>query len=125
MKKRTTIMDLWPFEEHHSCQRDGNGTVCYRDYRGELHRLDGPAQIFPDSTECYYFHGKLHRRGGPAIISQSGYRAWVVEGRKHRLDGPAVESPGRDDEYWIKGQRFTVEAFWRRVAELETAGVFL
>lgn len=69
-------------------------------FHGELHRWDGPAQIFFSNNEIYreswYNHGKKHRIGGPAIIEWTDYNRthlrveeWWIHGILHREDGPS------------------------------------
>lgn len=64
---------------------------------GELHREDGPAISSDDGTERWYKRGKLHRVGGPAVISGGKETAWIENGEYHRTDGPAIigKDPGR------------------------------
>ncbi|NJO58776.1 MAG: hypothetical protein HC836_10640 [Richelia sp. RM2_1_2] len=38
---------------------------------GVLHRIDGPAVIWPDGSKEWYKNGRLHRIDGPAI-------EWVI-----------------------------------------------
>ena len=52
----------------------------YYNKRGQLHRDDGPARIWPDGTT-----------------------EWWVEHKRHRLDGPAVIHPDGRQEWWING----------------------
>jgi hypothetical protein len=67
---------------------DANGTKRWRNERGQLHRLDGPAYIIPDGSQCWYLNDKLHRLDGPAVESDDGYK-----------------------EYWIHGNDLTEEEF--------------
>ncbi len=34
----------------------------------KLHREDGPAVIYPDGTEIWWYEGETHREDGPAVI---------------------------------------------------------
>ncbi len=38
------------------------------DKEGRIHCDDGPAEIYGDGTEIWYYHGVVHRDDGPAII---------------------------------------------------------
>lgn len=48
---------------------------------GELHRLDGPAVIWPDGGQEWWQYGKLHRTDGPAYITAAGDQGWYVHDR--------------------------------------------
>lgn len=43
---------------------------------GKLHRLDGPAEQFPDGFETWYRNGLKHRLDGPAIRYAYGRSEW-------------------------------------------------
>lgn len=45
-----------------------NDHIAYYNEIGQYHRVDGPAIIYDNFTECWYFNGELHREDGPAII---------------------------------------------------------
>jgi hypothetical protein len=48
----------------------------------------------------YRLNGLLHRIGGPAIIYPDGRQIWCKNGKRHRIDGPAVIFiNGRKDWY--------------------------
>jgi hypothetical protein len=72
---------------------DEYGTTCWVNRIGELHRDDGPAQIYPNGTICWWQHGKRHRDDGPAEQNVNGNSLWYQHGKKHREDGPAIEWP--------------------------------
>ena len=104
-----------------------NGTVIwYLASKGPsyFHREDGPALIYPDGTEYWFFNGRIHREGGPAIINLNHKRRhWFKDGRRHRVDGPAIEYdndprenfwcletkedslPAKEVEAWIKEEQ--------------------
>ena len=88
-----------------------NGDTEYRNVKGQLHRLDGPAVIRRTGGENWYKNGKLHREGGPAIQHANGDKIWWVNGKLHRLDGPAVEYANGDKEYWVKGKQLSSDEF--------------
>lgn len=74
---------------------------------GDLHRVDGPAKVYGDGTEEFYFEGARHRDHGlPAVISSTGELEYHVHGVLHR-DGdlPALVDPEGDEEYWVEGKR--------------------
>ena len=76
---------------------------------GRLHRLDGPARIWPDGSQEWWVDGQLHRLDGPAVIRADGYRAWYVDAHLHRLDGPALIWADGDQEWYIRDVDVTQE----------------
>jgi hypothetical protein len=50
----------------------------------KLHRIDGPAVIWPDGNQYYYFNGEKHRFEGPAVIHDDGTKEWYINGVKYR-----------------------------------------
>lgn len=94
-------------DELHDLLREGEGFIAevWRNDRGEVHRLDGPARIIRDKNgnvdrEEWWKNGLLHREDGPAIVTnyQSGAfgycHKWFREGRLHRERGPAIIDVG-------------------------------
>lgn len=72
---------------------------------GKLHRLHGPAIIWPHGTLEWFQHGKMHREGDlPASISP-GTQVWVKNGNRHR-DGdlPAIIRSNGEKEWWKHGR---------------------
>lgn len=67
-----------------------------------------------DGSTAWIIHGTVHRDDGPAYIHISGAQYWCQHGRNHRVDGPAVMYPDGSAEYWIDGERLTIEEFERR-----------
>ena len=59
----------------------------YRNEKGQLHRVDGPAYI-DNKVQIWYFKGAWHRVDGPAVISDT-YETWYMNDIVHRVDGPA------------------------------------
>jgi len=49
---------------------------------GKVHRVDGPAIIYPKGTKDWYVNGKLHRVDGPAIEWFNGWKVWFVYGNE-------------------------------------------
>ena len=47
----------------------------YRNERGDLHRIDGPAYINGDSYKAWFINGRVHRVDGPAYIN-GNYKSW-------------------------------------------------
>jgi hypothetical protein len=60
---------------------DSLGTRVWRE-NGKLHRLDGPAVIYPNGIEMWYKNGKLHRLDGPAVESADGSRWWYENDKR-------------------------------------------
>jgi hypothetical protein len=47
---------------------------------GKLHRINGPAIEYANSTLEWYQNGKLHNEYGPAIIRANGISEWFIKG---------------------------------------------
>jgi hypothetical protein len=74
-------------------------------FNGQLHRTDGPAVVLANGTQEWYQNDKLHRDGGPAVIFPSGIKRWYQNGRLHRTDGPAVVLANGTQEWYLDGQQ--------------------
>ena len=61
--------------------------------------------VISKGIKIYIKDGDMHRVNGPAEIHPSGYRAWYKNGLKHRDHGPAVIYPDGREEYWINGKQ--------------------
>lgn len=97
----------------------------WRNSKGQLHRLNGPAKIEYYSgsgglaTEEWYKDGTPHREDGPAKTDyypdgEISSRIWYREGFRHRVDGPAkleYRSDGRVSSkgYFLDGNPVTLE----------------
>ena len=89
----------------HSVKK-GNAYYWYdNDYR--LHREDGPAIIWDDGSQHWYYRGFKHREDGPAIVGLNGFEAWWYEGERHREDGPAVIFANGRVEWWFLGEKYS------------------
>lgn len=72
----------------------------------------------------WWFNDKnqVHRLDGPAIIYPNGTKRWYQNGLLHRLDGPAVEyfsgTDGHHTKWWIRGEHYTEEGFNKKVKEI-------
>jgi len=73
----------------------------WRNEKGQLHRLDGPAIEWANGAKTWYQNGQRHRLDGPAVESASGTMHWFQNGQRHRLDGPAVEL-ANGAKYWYQ-----------------------
>ena len=59
----------------------------------------------------WFFKGERHRLDGPAIEYPSGVKKWFKNGLRHREDGPAVEHTGGYQEWWLNHIQYTQEEF--------------
>jgi len=66
----------------------------------ELHRLDGPAVIYPNGVKEWWVGGKQHRLDGPAILFTNGEKGYYINGK--RLDEEKVEK-------WIKNNNINLK----------------
>ena len=57
---------------------DEYGTTYYRNQQGQLHRIHGPAIIYPNGSEYWFRHGERHRTDGPAINWANGTKWWYL-----------------------------------------------
>ncbi len=81
-----------------------DGPQIWKNEKGELHREDGPAVIFPNGRKEWYINDKLHREDGPAIIYPDGSEKWFINGYLHREDGPAAIYSDGTQEWYIHGK---------------------
>ena len=72
---------------------------------GHLHRGDGPAIIYPDGRQYWYWNDKFHRDDGPAVIYPDGRQYWYWNDKFHRDDGPAIIYPDGEQHWYRAGQR--------------------
>lgn len=85
-----------------------DGTIEYKNAKGELHNIDDmPAIIYKDTHKHWFKNGKCHRDNDkPAIVNDYGYQAWYQNSKRHRDNGkPAIIWPDGTEEYWINGER--------------------
>ena len=96
---RETMKSKGKVDSIRKVRRDGS--IEWRNKKGELHREDGPAREWPaKNARAWYRNGKLHREDGPASEGPLG-RIWHLNGKKHRVDGPAVElADGSKQWFW-------------------------
>lgn len=95
-----------------------NKYIEYKNAKGELHRINGPAVESIDQKsklkigEWWFKNGKRHRTNGPAITDMYDGKEieiwWFKDGKKHRTDGPAVEiyvtEKDQLKEWYINGE---------------------
>ena len=77
----------------------------WSDSLGRLHREGGPAVVWLNGTEEWWYHGKLHREDGPAFIRPNVTREWYKDGKVHRIDGPAIIMDDGRSFWHINGYR--------------------
>jgi len=59
-----------------------NGDKLWKNEKGELHRVDGPAIEKKNGTKYWYQNGRLHRTNGPAIEWANGDKWWWLNGKE-------------------------------------------
>ena len=91
---------------------DESGTKRWHNEAGQFHRTDGPAIIYANGEQHWYFNDKLHRTDGPAIIWPNGDQFWYFNGEYHRTDGPAYMSADGYQSYYIHGNPLTEEQYY-------------
>lgn len=97
---------------HNSATKEG----AFVDSKGNLHRLDGPAQCVRD-YKGWHKHGNYHRIGAPARSWDGGstgwgeatLEEWYVEGLSHREDGPAIVFSHKPGIWRLEGKTVTEE----------------
>ena len=57
---------------------------------GIAHRSDGPAVIYHNGNEYWYFNGEFYNGMG-SVVTHNNVNYWHYEGKLHRIYGPAVE----------------------------------
>lgn len=85
------------------CTTGSDGAKCWKNYKGQFHRIRGPAIEHNDGTKIWYQRDQLHRTKGPAVEYGDGSKIWYQKDRRHRLDGPAVEYVNGIKEWYYKG----------------------
>ena len=83
-----------------------------------LHKEDGPAVIWADGEESWWFDGEIHCPNGPAVVYADGTKEWRQHGQVHRVDGPAIEWCNGTVEWWINGMQLTEAEFLANVSKL-------
>lgn len=61
-------------------------------YNSKIHRIDGPARIWPAGSKEWWVNGKIHRLDGPAVEYSSGERGWYIKGIKYTAEKWAKKS---------------------------------
>jgi hypothetical protein len=92
-------------EEWPKCEIDQFGSKMWKNEKGQLHRLNGPAVENINGHKAWYKNGLKHREDGPACEYANGSKEWYKNGLKHREDGPAGEYVNRRNEYWLNANK--------------------
>ena len=74
---------------------------------GQLHRTDGPAEIWPGGAQFWWLNGQRHRTDGPAVLWTDGTQRWYLNGQLHRVDGPAVIWFNGSKRWFLNGEEMT------------------
>jgi len=82
-----------------------DGAIEWRDEEGKLHRVGGPARVFPSGREEWFRHGHLHRADGPAVLHANGSVKYYVDGVRHREGGPACVYVNGTEKWYREGKR--------------------
>ena len=105
-----------------TCVVDELGTIRYLNSEGQLHRVHGPAVIYPDGTEYWYQHGDRHRTDGPAVIYKDGAEYWFQDGLRHSAYGPAVIYADGISFWYLHGDSMSEPEWKRAVAIMNACG---
>lgn len=71
---------------------------------GSVPKMPNGRHILSGNIITYLKNGQKHRLNGPAEIWPDGTKIWFQNGLKHRIGGPAVVKPEGRKEYWEKGE---------------------
>lgn len=88
--------------------------------RGQRHRVEGPAIVYPGGSCAWYLNGERHRIGGPAVEAADGAKAWYVQGALHREDGPALLGSDGTTEWYLHGVQCSEDTIMarKRIAQM-------
>ena len=64
------------------------GVVRWLNDEGRCHRLDGPAEVWADSSQFWWRHGRYHFAHGPADLCYGGMLLWYEGGQFLRMRDP-------------------------------------
>ena len=67
-------------ENYIKIEHNEYGDLHYLNSKNLLHRLDGPAYIWPNGRKEWCFSGLLHRLNGPAIDYGNENKYWYLKG---------------------------------------------
>ena len=113
-------MNYWDGENWLEVKKDDISIRYY--LNGELHRKDGPAEIWRNKhsgyirAKYYYLNGKLHRENGPAEIwyyanGNIKLEQYYYNDKKHNINGPSFiiyyeDSNIKLQRYYFNGIKF-------------------
>ena len=83
------------------------GTKYWKNDKGKLHRIDGPAIEYADGDKKWFVNDKQHRIDGPAIEYSDGSKSWLINGKLHRIDGPAYQWDDGSKVWWINNRNIS------------------
>lgn len=58
-------------------------------------------------SKWWYKNDQIHRTNGPANIYSDGQQTWYLRHQRHRTSGPAVIYSDGTVEYWINGRELS------------------
>jgi hypothetical protein len=113
-KKREEEMKEYRNDKGQLHRLDGPAIEWDNEYKawhlnGLRHRIDGPAIQWRNGSKEWWVNGELHRLDGPAVERADGYKAWYKNGKLHREDGPAIEYPNGNKEWYKNGERHRLD----------------
>ena len=91
----------------------------YRNEKGDLHRLDGPAREYYDGYKSWWINGKVHREDGPAVEWSDGTKKWYINGKLHRENGPAIEHYDGSKQWCLNGDYYTEQQWQQEVIKIK------
>ena len=59
---------------------DKYGDQIWKLPNGKIHRVDGPAVIYPNGHQEWWVNNVRHRLDGPAIVRANGHQRWYIHG---------------------------------------------
>jgi ABC-type glycerol-3-phosphate transport system substrate-binding protein len=87
-------------------------TISYHEYMklDFRTRVSFTGIIESPESKLYKKDGYFHREDGPARIYFDGYQEWYFKGKLHNLNGPAIIWQDGTEEYWINDEPTIKEA---------------
>lgn len=68
------------------------------------------------ATEYRNHDNLLHRRYGPAVVWDDGSELWFFDGLQHRTGGAAVCRPDGSLKYYLHGKEYPETSYWSIMA---------
>jgi len=63
-----------------------------------IHRTDGPAIIWDDGSEFWYYNGAMMRMDGPAVTYADGRTGWCYKGREYSFDNWCIKTKKKSQD---------------------------